>query len=330
MRFRVLCGALLFLAACGADESATPAPSSTAAVLAAFEGEFDALTGIVTVRVASEPPGGAGRAALVNLPEGSGVDTVSLSLSGGGVVSGGCNPGDTFQVNASINSHYASNMLVNVYAEITSMSLTGREGCNSIAQYPAGLSSQYGLWKYGAIAPGASKAQLWKFHNPNNTSYRFSGVIKGTVLAPIATTPYATGANPVSSVFDGARIWVASQATSSGQSSTLRSVTAASGVIGTAVNVLAYPTVIQDVVTAETNSVLWVASADGAPGGAAPSGGTRRATPPTRASASPRRRSTRWHSRSGRTGTTSSQRTRPTTGSASSGVAAAPSARRAP
>jgi hypothetical protein len=236
-------------------------------VLGAFEAEVDPARGTMTVRVVPESAAAARRAGLQIIGEGTGADTVTLTTTGVQSVVGGCNPGDDFQGIVAIKSNFATNMVVNVYAEITSIP-TGREGCNSVRGHPPGLSSQYGLWRYGPIGPGNTATQLWKLRNPSSTSYTFSGVVKGTIIPPIAPTKYATGANPVKAVFDGTNVWVANQATASGQSSQMVAINAATGTpkAGSPFTLLAYPMNVQTIISAENNQFIWAASANATAG----------------------------------------------------------------
>lgn len=212
MRFKLTATAFsLLLAACGtglAPEGSEEAPAPAQPglrVLGSFEGVFDAETGEVAFRA---PDGTLSPTALVAVPEG--LAGVTLSTSNVSSTASNCG-GSSFEGDVRITNHGAA--LNNVYAEILSVSQTGREGCNSDAIPLPGsnaVSAANGLWAYGNLANGASATRRWQFSKPTSASYSFQGrvVTSGTLSSHGAGSGWATTIDDLLLDSDGANLYV--------------------------------------------------------------------------------------------------------------------------
>jgi hypothetical protein len=177
----------ILAAACGAEKQAQAPETPQPLVLATFTGEVDPVAGTFTVQ--SEPTAlghALGVAALV-IPSGTpGVTLANVAASAWTDAAGHCTvPANSSGGQVTIHSNYTSsgnqtNFLRNVYAELTSVSVTGAAACNSAAAIP-GVSAALGLWSYGDITASTTTAgQDWAF-NRFNGGQAFSFV--GRVVA---------------------------------------------------------------------------------------------------------------------------------------------------
>jgi hypothetical protein len=175
-------------------------------VLATFEGTVDPLTRKVTIRQAA--PAGNPNALTAFDPVqdgtvGSGpantfelVTELAAPFDPVEALSGGCGGNvDSFEGSITLRSFYVSQNFVNVYVELTNVSPSGFEGCNSASAVP-GVSATYGLWSYGTIgpaggAPGAPDHQTarWKFAFPRNEGFTFQGRIMAVPGPELDWTP---------------------------------------------------------------------------------------------------------------------------------------------
>lgn len=165
---------LSLVAACGPGAPAVPAGSRPRPLepLALFEGRLDPASGEVALR----QPGGAWASSLI-VPLGEGPAGVSLATSA--IVRDGTEcGGQSFEATVTATNHTGS-PLPAVYAEITSMSLSGREACNGSDSPRPGSPDVLigdGLFFFGDLAAsGGSKAVRWMFANPDSTAYTFTG-----------------------------------------------------------------------------------------------------------------------------------------------------------
>jgi hypothetical protein len=206
---------LITIASGGCSRSSRPlvTPGSRR-VSVSFTAEIDARRGTLLIL-----PQGAASAApqalLVEIPvvrdgiPGSGPpNTAELVTESVATVPDGCGIGLTsFEGDVRLRSFYAGARLENAHVEILSMSLTGRESCNSATPVPVGASDQYGLWSYGTLqpSPGAGSAALarWKLKLPDATSFTFSGRVVADIVDDVPPQTQATpgpGTYPVPQV----------------------------------------------------------------------------------------------------------------------------------
>jgi hypothetical protein len=185
---------LLAAAACRSGDTGSRAPRPL--VVATFSGTVDAATGAVTIR-ADRPEGpapGDPLASVVEIPveqdgvPGSGTaDTTELVTERAATVAGACGAVDGFEGDIRIRSFYAGAVLTNVHVELTSLTPTGREACNSAARYEQ-LSDAFGLWDHGTLgrAGGGFDTSLrtWRFRLPDQTRF----VFRGRVMADLVTS----------------------------------------------------------------------------------------------------------------------------------------------
>lgn len=201
----------LLLAACGtglAPEGSEEAPAPARPglrVLGSFEGVLDAETGEVAFRA---PDGTLSPTALVAVPEG--LAGVTLSTSNVSSTASNCG-GASFEGDIQVTNHGAA--LDNVYVEITSIALSGREGCNSDAIPLPGssaVSAANGLWAYGNLATNASATRRWQFARPSSTPYAFHGrvVTSGTLSSHGAGSGWGTTIDDLLLDSDGANLYV--------------------------------------------------------------------------------------------------------------------------
>jgi hypothetical protein len=167
-------------------------------VVATFEGEYDPATGKFTVQMLPTDPSVPG-ALTVSLPfkdgtTGSNPDNTfelandplpAHAPSTGANVCGAGVAG--FEGYVQVQSFFRNQTMRNVYAEITFLSDTANNGCNSVGTAPAGTSNGYGLWSYGDIAPGQLVTRPWQFRVVNSTPYTFRGRVMMELDAPVAT-----------------------------------------------------------------------------------------------------------------------------------------------
>lgn len=190
-RLHVLAVSLL-VAACrsGGD---SPPPRRT--VTSTFTGVVDAGAGTVTIRAdgPAAAPGGA-LASLVEIPvvqdgvpDQGPPDTAELVTVGTASVPLGCGAVDGFEGAIRLRSFHAGAVLTNAHVEITSLTPTGREACNSAAPPFPEVSDALGLWDYGTLGragAGFDAAQrTWRFRVPDQTRF----VFRGRVVADLVT-----------------------------------------------------------------------------------------------------------------------------------------------
>jgi hypothetical protein len=172
-------------------------------VLATFEGSVDPLTRKVTIRrsaPATDPNALTAYEPVQDGAPGTGpADTFELVTDLAdpvGAVSNGCSEGvDSFEGSIILRSFYVSKKFVNVYIELTNVSPSGFEGCNSAPAVP-GVGATFGLWSYGTIgpaggAPGAPDNQKarWKFTYTKDQSFTFTGRIMAVPGPELDWTP---------------------------------------------------------------------------------------------------------------------------------------------
>lgn len=160
-------------------------------VVATFEGEFDPATGKLTLRTG--PP--SSENGLVAFPTwsdgaaGSGPDN-TLELRSGtvlGTLADGCAPGRSWEGDVVLSSFYRNQTFSNVYVELTSLTPSGFEACNSAAPV-TGVSAAFGLWSYGTIGRNGSGSnsatRTWRFRLPSDVRFTFTGRIMADLGAP--------------------------------------------------------------------------------------------------------------------------------------------------
>jgi hypothetical protein len=202
-RIHWLCLVLGLLAGCSqgarAPEAARAASNQQ---IATFEGEFDPATGKISITTIS----GAGLAA-VELPgpvsdgtAGSGAnDTFELVTEASpepGVVAGGCGAVDSFEGSITLRSFYTAQTFNNVFIQLTAVSPSGFEACNSDSG--GGYSAAMGLWSYGTLGTRGSGSNAatkhWMFKFPTSQRFTFRGRILGDYSTPeFDWTPAAIG-----------------------------------------------------------------------------------------------------------------------------------------
>lgn len=190
----------LALAGCPARPPVSrPAPAGR--IVIPFTGVVDTASG--TVRIATGADAVA--AGFVEIPvvqdgvPGSGPpETVEFVTERAEVLPGGCGAVDGFEAAIRLRSFFTSASLANVFLEVTSITPTGREACNS-APAPAGLSAQYGLFAYGTIGkagtPAASAVTTWRFRVPDMTNFAFRGRLVADLVVD-ALAPMVTSVSP--------------------------------------------------------------------------------------------------------------------------------------
>lgn len=197
------CIAASALLACS-EAPQRPAPPARAAVLASFVAEVDAAAGTLTI-LPDLPASPA--AALVELPAvqdgqpGTGpADTVELVTEGAGAVADGCAPGlSSFDGVVRVRSFFATSQLRDVHVELTGLTATGFEACDSAFPSPdAAVRRDVGLFPYGTLTragtAGDSALATWKFRYPSETSFTFWGRVVGEVVP--AVPPAVTSSAP--------------------------------------------------------------------------------------------------------------------------------------
>ena len=108
-----------------------------------------------------------------------------------------------------VRSFFAGAALQNVYVEITGLTPTGREACNSAPAFP-GTSSQLGLFAYGAISrageTGDSAVATWQFRLPSTVRFTFTARVVADYVEPEAQVsgPGSATLEPGGLAFDGA------------------------------------------------------------------------------------------------------------------------------
>jgi DNA-binding beta-propeller fold protein YncE len=202
MKISSTAACLLLLAACGSSRAPQPtAPvtgTSPKQVIATFVGEVDPASGTMTLRTTPTTTGrtslrsslATSRKSLV-VPDSLVLpDTVTVQNEGApAVVTDGCGPGvNSFSGTVRVTTNFPTTVLQNVYAEILTISQTGREGCTSVApplgdSAPGGVSAAYGLWQYGTLSASGISFQLaeWDFALPDSSPFSFTGRIVATL-----------------------------------------------------------------------------------------------------------------------------------------------------
>jgi hypothetical protein len=183
--------------ACAAQPPAAPPRPDPAGVttLGYFTGEIDLEARTVSFRSAP-PPSASGGAPLATIfTEGS--STFTISNASIPVATTDCGSQPVLQVAIRLTNHqgtrYAPGAL---YLELTSMSATGAEGCNSDPA-PTGLSGSLGLWSYGTLTNGSPTAdRTWNLKLPTGQKVTFAGRVVGvmaaeqTFVAPHSSSPW--------------------------------------------------------------------------------------------------------------------------------------------
>jgi hypothetical protein len=188
-----------------APKGGEPSPAS-GVVLGTFMAEVNAAAGTLTLHPGRRAP--AASAALVELPvvqdghPGTGpADTLELVTEGvAGAVAEGCGPGLTsFEGSVRVRSFFATSLLRNVHVELTAVTQTGFEACNSAYPVPEpGTGRGFGLFPYGTLSRagtgGDSALATWKFRFPSATSFTFWGRVVGEVVPVLP--PHVTATSP--------------------------------------------------------------------------------------------------------------------------------------
>lgn len=196
---RVLALALVVVAGCTSSERREPRPR---VVVSSFTGTVRASDG--SVRITADAPASA--AGFVEIPvvqdgrPGSGPDdTVELVTESAGDVAAACGSNVGFQGVVRVRSFYRSAVLKDVYAEITGVTPSAHEGCNS-ATPPPGLSAQYGLFSHGTIGragtAGDSSAATWVFRHADAQDFTFRGRIVADLVTGDVTAPTVVASPP--------------------------------------------------------------------------------------------------------------------------------------
>lgn len=210
MRFLSAVCAAALLAACGSAPESKPVASvgnPEVREVGTFEGVFDSTTGAIKFR-------GEGGDYVPNavIPQGEGVGKVVLSTSNLNTAGTACS-GPSVEADITVTNNTGA-ALDNVYVEIQSMSLTGREACNSSGIPRPGstaVGSTNGLWSYGSIAgSGGTASKHWSFAKPASTSYTFKGrvIAAGALSSHGAGSAWGTTINDVIVDSDGAALYV--------------------------------------------------------------------------------------------------------------------------
>jgi hypothetical protein len=186
--------AALLAAGCSAarNESAAENPLPPGyETLSTFTGEIDMDAGTITIR--TDPPGPASSASRsgLTLPEGG--TTVSIangSTPARATGTGSCAGYEVLTTNVVLTMNYPSpKFLGGLYAEITTLSGTGAESCNSSAA-PTGLSATKGLWAYGSVRQSSkTSTTAWNFKFTSGQRSTFSGRIVGILGDSFTTLP---------------------------------------------------------------------------------------------------------------------------------------------
>ncbi len=193
----------LFVGACGSARTESPpkAAAPTFVELATFSGAVDPVSGVMSIQTTPSPGVKAVPSVTLVVPEPSGA---TLSNNPGGPTwtntTGHCNnpavasTGGRVRVTLGTTDYPDSGntFLTGVYAQITSMSRTGSESCNSVPP-PPGLTGDpgLGLWDFpGAIANGNREATSdWSFGSPTFSRFTFSGRILAQEFNIFSVTP---------------------------------------------------------------------------------------------------------------------------------------------
>src|SRR5512133_1256940 len=176
------------------------APAAPTAVVGTFTGEYDPVTGLLSIR--PDAPAATAPGALSDLlpwsdgvPTSNPVNTVEIFTDPGftpTTVVNGCNNGahgNSFEGDVTIRTYFKDQPLKNVYVELTVLAPTNFTSCNSAAA-AFNLNAGLGLWSYGSFDPvGAgtnSVTQRWKFRLRTSQAFTFTGRIMADVGAPVA------------------------------------------------------------------------------------------------------------------------------------------------
>ena len=183
-----LAAALLVYALQGcSDRGSRDAPQPARAVpYATFEGVGNLVDGTLTITAVASQSAAALTEIPGRRPGTHAPDTVEVVTDPATVreVPSGCATMGDFEGQVSVRSYYTGATLHDVYAEITSLTPSGYEACNS--DVPAfGLQAGLGLWSYGTVPAGGSVPRIWKFRLPSNTvTFYFKGRIMASGAPP--------------------------------------------------------------------------------------------------------------------------------------------------
>jgi len=194
----VLCTSLF--AGCSNSQDDCPPSRTQSRFAVSFVGTVDPSTGVISISPTLDSGIGTQAQALTSLPvvqdgvPGFGPsDTLELVTESAAVVPDGCGAGlDAFQGGVRLRSFHSAAVLRNVYAEITQLTPTGHEACNSAAvpslTPPDGatISNQFGLFPYGIIGSsltaGNHALASWSFRMADSTPFTFVGRVVGDVV----------------------------------------------------------------------------------------------------------------------------------------------------
>lgn len=186
------------------DRGAVPASPET---VATFTGTVDVDAGTVTFAIA--PPAGTASSALTTLPvvqdgtpwAGPPQTVELLTTAVRWPVENGCGPGVyALEADVAVSSFFASARLRNVHVELTSMTPSGRESCNSSPAFEDHSDANGGLWSYGDLEPvgmeppPSTATVTWRLKLPTAANFTFTGrVVADPVLAaaidPVSLVP---------------------------------------------------------------------------------------------------------------------------------------------
>jgi len=254
----------------------------TVVELATFSGSMDPVSGVMSIQSTPSPGRqGAPSAALV-VPEPSGA-----TLSNEGTTwtnqPGFCNDalvastGGRVRITLGTTDYpdTGNTFLTGVYAQITSMSRTGSESCNSVPP-PPGLTGDpgLGLWPFlSALAKGNREATAdWSFGSPTSSRFTFTGRILAQQFNILSVTPGGDEPNiPSSTVaqrYNTTVVFVGTTAVYANKGGGLTFVDSAGGVdvqalgLGGNATSLAYDAT-SGLIWFTTNTAVGCASADG-------------------------------------------------------------------
>lgn len=188
-RLRIV--AVLIATGCATQGPEAPPLPPGHEVLATFTGEVDPVAGTITVRTVTEGDATGASRSRLTIPEGG--STVSIANAGTPsrvTGTGSCTGNEVLTTDVTVTLNYPSpRFLGGIHAEITGLSGTGAEACNSSAA-PTGLDATRGLWSYGTLLQSAKTATAaWNFKFTSGQRTAFSGRIVGVIGDSFTSLP---------------------------------------------------------------------------------------------------------------------------------------------